>query len=238
MVAPERSLTFGLVHGSMHGAWCWDALRSELDDLGHNTVAMDLPIEDPEADLDDYAEVVIDSLKNVEDPVLVGASSGANVITRVAGLIAVNRLIYLCGSFYPSSMSAIERSSGEEVKLPEKYLSGYEDSIITLPSGLTTMYPDDAETFFYHDCSEAVANYAIGHLRMQWRSRNNAPQIEWPKVPQSSIVCRDDRVVNPEWSRVVADKLGIEITELPGGHSPFLSRPRVLAETLVKLVAA
>lgn len=32
-----------LVHGSSHGAWCWDLLAPELKRLGHDVVAFDLP---------------------------------------------------------------------------------------------------------------------------------------------------------------------------------------------------
>jgi hypothetical protein len=40
-------------------------------------------------------------------------------------------------------------------------------------------------------------------------------------------------MVNPEWSRRIAhERLDAELVELPGGHSPFLSRPAALAEVL------
>jgi pimeloyl-ACP methyl ester carboxylesterase len=49
-----------------------------------------------------------------------------------------------------------------------------------------------------------------------------------------SIVCAEDRVVDPAWSRRVArDRLGVEPTELPGGHSPFLTRPAAVAAVLM-----
>ena len=47
-----------LVHGAMHGAWCWDLLRPELERLGHRTHAIDLPIESPDNDLDVFAACV------------------------------------------------------------------------------------------------------------------------------------------------------------------------------------
>jgi len=40
-------MEIALVHGSYHGAWCWDLLRPELEQLGHRVIAMDLPISDP-----------------------------------------------------------------------------------------------------------------------------------------------------------------------------------------------
>ena len=36
-------MRFVLVHGASHGAWCWDLLVPELNRLGHEAVAPDLP---------------------------------------------------------------------------------------------------------------------------------------------------------------------------------------------------
>ncbi len=35
--------TFVLVHGSFHGAWCWERLTPLLTQRGHRVVASDLP---------------------------------------------------------------------------------------------------------------------------------------------------------------------------------------------------
>jgi hypothetical protein len=46
-------------------------------------------------------------------------------------------------------------------------------------------------------------------------------------------------MIAPAWSRRVArERLGVESVELPGGHSPFLSRPAELAAALVSETAA
>ena len=52
----------------------------------------------------------------------------------------------------------------------------------------------------------------------------------------SSVLCRDERCIRPDWSRRVSrELLGVEPLELGGGHSPFVSRPAELAELLVRL---
>src|SRR6185436_4679232 len=48
--------TFALVHGSWHGAWCWERLEPELAARGHRAIAIDLPIEDPDAGLGRHAD--------------------------------------------------------------------------------------------------------------------------------------------------------------------------------------
>ena len=47
--------TFALVNGGAHGGWCWELVTPELTGMGHTSVAPDLPIEDDDADLEDWA---------------------------------------------------------------------------------------------------------------------------------------------------------------------------------------
>ena len=56
---------------------------------------------------------------------------------------------------------------------------------------------------FYHDCTAADAAWAVSRLRPQ----SAAPRLEpWPAdalpdVERTSILCRDERVIDPSWSR-------------------------------------
>lgn len=77
--------TFALVHGSWHGAWCWELLAPLIEREGHFTAAMDLPCEDASASFETYADVVCAALDGCgDDVVLVGHSLGANTIPLVA----------------------------------------------------------------------------------------------------------------------------------------------------------
>ena len=70
--------TFALVHGAWHGAWCYERLQAALDDLGHASLAMDLPVDDPDATFIDYAETALMAARDVgDDLVLVGHSLGS-----------------------------------------------------------------------------------------------------------------------------------------------------------------
>jgi hypothetical protein len=48
--------TFVLIHGGGGTAWQWHLLDAELRERGHDVVAVDLPTEDPDAGLGDYAD--------------------------------------------------------------------------------------------------------------------------------------------------------------------------------------
>jgi len=52
-------------------------------------------------------------------------------------------------------------------------------------------------------------------------------------LPRSFIVCEQDQSM-PRWlADTVARRLGVEQLTIDASHSPFLSRPRELAELLV-----
>ncbi|HSX27228.1 MAG TPA: alpha/beta hydrolase [Patescibacteria group bacterium] len=236
----ENPLIFGLVPGAWHGAWCWELLQSEIDSAGHNSIAIDLPISDPEATFDDYADTVVDAIKDNDEIVLVGHSRAGNILPRVAGITAVKKLIYVCGSFEPATLSALDRPIPDEIdEMPRRNRPNYRKSIKLRDDGLTEIAPDVARELFYSGCSEKIKDWAVAQLRPQRRS-NEEPTLEkWPEVPQESIICSSDLVTKPDWQRYVAQNwLGIDPTELRGGHSPMLQQPRTLAAVLIRLGAS
>ena len=71
--------TVVLVHGAFHDGWCWELVRSALDERGVPNQALDLPFTGLEGD----AEAVGKLLDAVDGPVvLVGHSYGGMVISR------------------------------------------------------------------------------------------------------------------------------------------------------------
>ena len=61
-----------------------------------------------------------------------------------------------------------------------------------------------------------------------------APLDRWPDVPTRVLTGRDDRFFPLEFQRrVAAERLGLAVDEVPGGHLVALSRPAELADRLV-----
>ncbi|ORA18732.1 alpha/beta hydrolase [Mycobacterium asiaticum] len=59
------------------------------------------------------------------------------------------------------------------------------------------------------------------------------PIDRWPDTPSTYIVMRGDRAVGGTWAPRQAARVGAEVVEIDGGHSPFCSRPDQLATALV-----
>lgn len=115
-------------------------------------------------------------------------------------------------------------------------IPGYERGLGIDSQGRRVWTDEDVATqTFYDDCSPEVVTHALAQLRPQSAS----PYVETcalealPRTPSTYVVCNQDRLVDPEWSkRVAREHLGAEVIEMPGGHSPFLCRPAELAAIL------
>jgi len=218
-------MTFGLVHGGAHGAWCWERLVGELDRLGHDAVAMDLPCDDEEAGAAEYARVVVEALAAVREPVvLVGHSLGGLTVPLVATMRRASRMIFLSG-LLPAPGKSLRDQQVAEPEMMFPYRGGR--------AGLRDR--------FYNACAPEDADHAMTLIREQALKPfvETTPLEAWPAVPSSYVVCTEDHACNPVWSRPAArERLGVDPVELEGSdHSPFLSRPAELARLLVERAA-
>ncbi len=221
--------TFGLVHGAALGAWCWERTEAHVRALGHNTAALDLPLDDPSLGATQLAEIVHDAFRNCGDLVLVGHSISGLVVPIAAQQLGAKRLVFLHAVLPQPGASLTDQVKSE----PEMF----NPEMLAVPPGGWTVEAT-ATRFLFHDCPPEVAHDAFTRLRHTKPGERVlvsevTPLTHCPDIPRSYILCRDDRTVTPAWARRAArQRLGVEAIEIPGGHCPMLSRPALLAETL------
>jgi pimeloyl-ACP methyl ester carboxylesterase len=228
--------TFALVHGAWHGAWCWERLIPELEQHGHAALAIDLACEDPEAGCAAYADVVLAQTAGLgDDLVLVGHSLGGLTIPLIASERAVRKLVFLCALLPRPGLSLVDQLAQE----PEIFVREFGPGLVRDDRDRSYWQDEDAAIdLLYSDCPRQLASWAVARLRHQGRAPSGepCPLARWPAVESVSVFARDDAAVNPHWSRSAAlERLGSGAVELPGGHSPMLSRPAELAEALVSV---
>ena len=228
--------TFALVHGAWHRASSWRPLETALDAQGHRTVAVDLPCDDPAATFETYADAVVRLLEDLsEEVVLVGHSLAGNTIPLVADRVPVRHLVFLCAVIAQPGRSFLDQMTAEPDMLLPEYSAG-----VALDDQGRSRWVDEALAIesMYADCWPADAARAVAELRPQAGAPYTVPCSldALPPTERSYILCTEDRLVNPAWSRRAAvERLGVTAIELPGSHSPFLSRPDDLAGVLHSL---
>jgi hypothetical protein len=230
--------TFALVHGAWHDAWCWERVATVLQQAGHDVVAPQLPSDDGSADFDAYADVVCAALDGCDDGVVVVAHSLAGATgALVPGRRPVRHLVYLCAAVPTGGLSLVDQWQAEPDMVSPEFGNGWLQGLTDPDEHMRTAWVDldFARKVFYADCDEATAAEAIDHLRPQsaypWALPSSL--VEHPSVSCTSVVCDEDLVVNPAWSRRIARRIGADVVELPGGHSPMLSRPSAVADVLL-----
>ncbi|EPX85806.1 alpha/beta fold hydrolase [Salipiger mucosus] len=231
-----------LVHGSAHGAWCWRDVIPELEALGHEGRAIDLPSHgaDPTppetVGLEDYVQAILDAL---DGPTMVVAHSMGGVpMTQAADRAPelFERLVYLC-AYMPGdgdSVASMRRAGPRQPLAP---------AIMRDPGGVTMRFdPALAREVFYHDCSDAAVAFALDHLTPQAIRPQQEPVSLTGRVEslqRSYIVCGEDGAIPPEYQRSMAAALPpAQVHERPWSHSPFLGDPKALAALLDHIAAA
>jgi pimeloyl-ACP methyl ester carboxylesterase len=95
--------------------------------------------------------------------------------------------------------------------------------------------PEDETVMFFHDVPPELTATALAQPVAQ-SGRPFAdpwPLTAWPDVPTRVVVGRDDRVFPAEFQRrIAADRLGLPVDEVTGGHLVALARPVELADRL------
>jgi pimeloyl-ACP methyl ester carboxylesterase len=228
---------FLLIHGSCHGAWCWEVLIPHLEKAGHIARAIDLPGHGQdrtpltEVTLASYAEAVA-SVCGTET-MLVGHSMGGYAITAAARLVpeAIARLIYLC-AYVPRegvSLAEMRMMAPYHPLLPAVRKS--DDISFTID-------PEMAPAIFYNDCPPEVSERAVARLCPQAIAPTQVPFHGTPAqtaLPRRYIRCLNDRTIPPEFQVTMTQNWPPDhIQEMACGHSPFFSNPEDLAARLIK----
>ena len=207
-----------------------------LQASGHEVVAVELPVTDPTAGLEDYAAAVYTAIGGrTSNLILVAQSLGGFIAPLVAARVPVSLLVLVNAMVPIAGESAGEwwENTGHSAARAEYYAREH----LELPA---TFDPIEA---FFHDVPQDVVDQAMamGEQQVRFDTLFNEPWplATWPDAPTQFVQARDDRFLPLEFQRgVVAERLGIPVEAIPGGHLVALSRPAELAERLEELSPA
>lgn len=232
-------MRFVLVHGAFVGSWIWGPLAERLEELGHTTVAPDLPGagDDPtpveEVTLGAYADRICDLLNGDEPSILVANSMGGMVISEAAARRPdrVKRLVYVAAFLPGDGQSLVDLTSlpeGADDLVQQTVVVQGDPPVGTLPS--STCRASNA------DCSPEVIDWAVSRTGSQPFAPLTQPvslNREFDGIPRTYVLCTADRIIPPGLQRrMIRDRELTDVVELDSGHHPQLSRIDELAHLL------
>lgn len=218
--------TYALIPGAGGTAWYWHRVVPLLERAGHEAIAVDLPGDDPQAGLPEYAERVIDAAGDRDDVIIVAGSLGGFTAPLVTAKLAARALVFV----------------NAMIPRPGETAGDWWDNTGAVPAreaaarrhGYSPEF--DLDEYFLHDVPPEVAQAGAAHQRPEADAAFASPCDfgAWPPIPIRVAAGAGDRFFPVEFQqRVARERLGIEADVLPGGHLIALSQPAGLASYLL-----
>jgi pimeloyl-ACP methyl ester carboxylesterase len=214
-----------LIPGVDGRARYWQRVVPLLRERRHTPLAVDLPIGDPEAGLAECTDAVLAAMAtqlpaSASGLMIVGQSLGGFIAPLVAERADADLLVLLNAMTPGPGESAGEWWSA----------TGHEQARAVFGEF-------DPIRDFFHDVPADITAAALAEPPSQGSAArlfaDPWPLDGWPRVRTRFVQGVDDRFLPIEFQRrVVRERLGIELDELPGGHLLALSQPEALAQRL------
>ena len=226
---------FALIHGAADAGWYWHLVERELRARGHQTVAPDLPCEDDDAGLAEYAGTVVRAANLLpgDDLIVVAQSFGGFTAPLAAARLRARAIVLVAG------MVPVPGEKPED--WPARTGLGQAVAEQAARDGGKTGNRDPL-VCFYHDVPRDLAEEAVargGRAQSETPGRRPWPLHAWPAIPTAFVLGTEDRFFPAGFMRrVVTERLGIVPDEIAAGHCAALSRPRKLAAMLAGYAAA
>jgi pimeloyl-ACP methyl ester carboxylesterase len=196
-----------------------------LQRAGHDALAVDLPGDDEQAGLPEYAQLVVDGAAGCSEVVLVAQSLGGFTAPLAAEQLPVTELV-LVNAMIPVPGETPgqwwQNTGAIEARTAAAASGGYGDF--------------DLVSYFLHDVPPAVAAEGERYQRPEAEAvfQSVCDFKAWPATPIRVLSGADDRFFPADFQRRVAqERLGIEPDVHPGGHLIALAQPRLVAEYLL-----
>src|SRR6202022_1073737 len=201
-----------LVHGAFADGSGWEAVANILKNDGYK-VSVAQPTETSYADDQKYTKAAIDAMDG--PVVLVGHSYGGSIITEAGNHPKVAALVYI---------AAFALDDGESCASIEQ----------ALPQASNAFKPDgnnnwwiEQEHFAADIPPEKAAFMAISQVPISTDSfTHKVTNPAWKNKPTWYMVATEDRSINPDQERMMANRARAKTVEVKASHVAYMSRPK------------
>lgn len=224
------------VHGSYHGAWCWDSVKNDLESQGFNVFTTDLPghgndnSDRKQITIEKYVTHVVNYIVEMDlrNIILVGHSMGGIVVSLVAERIPerISHLVFLGGLILDNGERFIDL-------IPEWRRKIYMD--IGRKKGEIPVNPEFVKNCFLNTTDESTVKKVLSKLNPQPYIHENPVFLKNFKdlpMPIIYIRCKQDKSMTETYFQDVLKRLpsGYQLTEIDSDHEPMFSNPKELSK--------
>jgi pimeloyl-ACP methyl ester carboxylesterase len=214
-----------LVHGALVDASGWRTVYELLSKKGFEV----LIVQNPTITLEGDATATREAIAQARHPViLVGHSYGGAVITEAGADPKVSGLVYI---------AARAPDAGEDYPaLTRKFPTAPAAAGLKWSGDWGSLSQDAFLKDFAGDLpsAEALSYFAVQQPFARAVASGKTTVAAWRVKPSWYAVSMQDRTINPELQRFMAQRMGAATIELNASHVSLLSQPQAVADLIVK----
>lgn len=222
------AVTFIFVHGGFGSPAELAPTVPHLEARGHSVINVDLPIENPNATLDDYCDAVIRAVAGTTGRrILVAHSAGGATIPLVASRLPIDRMVFVAAILPEPGKSIYDAlaPSTKEAIMAVSVDNGDGTRSFNFDL-LATLVPPEQREAYVAFLQATQRKQGMAAIYQPW------PSVGMPDIPRSYILCTKDQIIPPERQREFAAALGVTPIEIASEHSVFAMKPEALATIL------
>jgi len=234
-LAPHPEVAIALVHGRWGSHQQFKPLRRQIEPYVGAVITPDLPVDQPGLTYEDYADVILEAIKDYDRVELWGHSRAPESLARVAlrQPDKITRLGYIC--------PRIPRATGQPKPphQPARLTPRYRQWEGAVGEELTDADFQDFREIMCGMSSEAEARWIFGTLRRQ------APLLEAPMISHQPDVATDVILATADGARaaegVRADARAyskVNPIEVLSDHYPHVNQTHFLGQLIVSRIGA
>ncbi|MFD3563057.1 alpha/beta fold hydrolase [Streptomyces sp. NPDC058686] len=215
-----------LVHGGFVDGSGWQGVYDHLIADGYRVAV----VQNPTLSLAGDVAATHQILDTLDGPaVLVGHSYGGVVITEAGNHPNVAALAYIT-AFAPDkgeSVSSLIADPPPGAPVPP---------ILPPRDGFLFLDRDKFAASFAADVPEAQAAF-MADSQVPWgidALEGAVSEPAWQSKPSWYLVSTDDRMIPPAAQRAMSERAGSTVSETPGSHAVYVSRPAVVAAVIAQ----
>ncbi|MER5437823.1 alpha/beta hydrolase [Streptomyces sp. NPDC002790] len=215
-----------LVHGGFVDGSGWQGVHQQLTGDGYRVAVVQNPTLSLAGDVA-ATHRVLDSLDG--PAVLVGHSYGGAVITEAGNHPNVAALVYV---------TAFAPDKGESVNtlIDDPPPGAPVPPILPPRDGFLFLDRDKFAASFAADLPEAQAAF-LADSQVPWgldALGGAVSEPAWRSKPSWYLVATDDRMIPPPAQRAMAERTGATVSETPGSHAVYVSRPTIVSAVITQ----
>ncbi len=217
-----------IVHGALVDGSGWRAVYDRLTAKGYEVTI----VQPPMTSLADDVAATQRILGLQDGPaVLVGHSYGGVIITEAGTGENVAGLVYV---------AAFQPDAGETLLDLASGTPGASTGITPTADGFLYLDPSVFAADFAADVPEADAEF-LAHSQVfpaaaAFETEITAPA--WREKPSFALIATEDRAINPDLMRRMAERAGSTTEEIAASHAVFLSQPDAVAAFIEEAAVA